>query len=259
MLNNNNESHINNMDLWDLMKNMDINILAKIFYDLEPNKYLYSKYTGWYYYEYNNILLIKKRPPNHLFHSIPSKLQSIFNIEKNKLIKPIDLNDNIENKLYEDKIKIVEKACSIIIKYKFTFSIIDKLKYLYLIEDLDEKLDNNINIIAFNDKLYDIILNKYRNIEKTDYITKTCQRYAPENKFNKIKREKILEILYSTFENNNIVDFWLKVISVSLFSNKYENFYFLMGSNPSGRGLLFKLLKTRICKSISKIQRIANI
>ena len=85
-----------------------------------------------------------------------------------------------------------------------------------------KKLDANNNIIAFEDKLYDITLNEYRHITPQDYITKTCKRQAPACEHLE-KQQRIKDILFSIFENNEVVEYWLKIIGLSLFTNKYEN------------------------------------
>ena len=94
---------------------------------------------------------------------------------------------------------------------KFSKGCIDFLIHLYTDVDLDKKLDANNNIIAFEDKLYDITLNEYRDITPQDYITKTCKRPAPTGEHLE-KQQRIKDILFSIFENNEVVNYWLKLL-----------------------------------------------
>ena len=53
-----------------------------------------------------------------------------------------------------------------------------------------------------------------------DYITKTCNRPAPTGETLE-KQQRIKDILFSIFENNEVVNYWLKIIGLFLFTNKY--------------------------------------
>ena len=45
---------------------------------------------------------------------------------------------------------------------------------LYTVDNLDDLLDANNGVIAFQDKLFDIKIKSQRNIAPRDYITNTC-------------------------------------------------------------------------------------
>jgi len=94
----------------------------------------------------------------------------------------------------------------------------------------------NINLLAFEDKLYDFDKLQFRNIEPTDYITKTTKYNAPIS--NKEHREFIMKLLYSIFENDEMVEYWLTTTGLSLFSNKYESLYIYFGAGSNGKGML---------------------
>ena len=248
-------SQINNVidiDFLKLARDLTQNIVAEYYYNLEPNKYIRSKSTGWYEYNNYNILIPNgPKEPESLLNNFSKKLQEIFINERNKLLHPIK-NDLETEEIYKEKCneykenyKNYDKAYVKIGNSKYTKDCIAYLKNLYTVERLDDKLDANNNLLAFDDKLYDITLNKFRNISPFDYITKTCKRKAPTDECL-LKQKYIKDIIYSIFENNEMVEYWFIIISLSLFTNKYENFYILVGSGSNGKSLLFDLLKNCI-------------
>ena len=100
-------------------------------------------------------------------------------------------------------------------------------------------LDAKNNLLAFDDQLFDISKNEFRKIQPTDFINKTCKRNAPiEEQLE--KQKYIKEILFSIFENQDVVEYWFKIIGLGLFTDKYENFYILTGKGGNGKGLLFE-------------------
>ena len=52
---------------------------------------------------------------------------------------------------------------------------IEILKDLYNVEKLEAKLDNNKNVIAFENLLYDLEIGKFRKINQLDYIIKNTK------------------------------------------------------------------------------------
>jgi len=236
----------NKINIFDMALNMTQNIIAEYYYQLEPNKYIISENTGWYEYNKNNILIPKgTKPPPSLLNHLSKTLQDIFFNTRNKLRPPPPGAEPEQWEEFKKMQKIYNNAIKIMGGSTFTKGCMDYLIHLYTDVDLDKKLDANNNIIAFEDKLYDITLNEYRDITPEDYITKTCKRKAPTGEHLE-KQERIKNILFSIFENNDVVNYWLKIISLSLFTNKYESFYTLLGRGGNGKGLLFELLKNCI-------------
>ena len=191
------------------------------------------------------------KEPDSLLNNLSKKLQDVFIVERNKLVQPT--MDNYTNtdtfkedtQRYKRDFKIYESAFKNIGNSKYTKGCIDYLKLNYTVDRLDDMLDAKNNLLAFDDQLFDISKNEFRKIQPADFITKTCKRNAPiEEQLE--KQKYIKEILFSIFENQDVVEYWFKIIGVGLFTNKYENFYILTGKGGNGKGLLFELLKNCI-------------
>ena len=232
-----------NINIWDVLEEMNHSDMAKLYCKLSPSKYIYSNLTGWYEYNKYNILKpYNKLIPPSLLSNVTNTLQKFIINERNKIIPPTKIDDNYEKKLneYDRCMKLAKKGYINVGSSSYVKSIIDFLSNLYSVEGLDLLLDSNINLLAFEDKLFDFNILQFRNIEPTDYITITTKYYVPErcNEY----RDFIMKLLYSIFENNEMVNYWLIITGLSLFSNKYESLYINAGHGGNGKGLLSSML-----------------
>ena len=232
------------LDPLKIATDMTQNILAKFYYNLNPNKYVKSDKTGWYEFKKNNILQPKgNNPPISLLNDFSDRVQSIFQSEINKRLTLAKRNDD---KDLMNEVNIFLKAFKTIGNSKFVKGCIEYLNVFYTIERLDDLVDNNNNLIAFDDgKCFDISNKQFRKILPTDYITKTCKRNSCDI-INDEKIKEVKDLLISIFDTDEMVDYWLSVVGSSLFTNKFESFYILTGRGGNGKGLLFELLKNCI-------------
>ena len=165
---------------------------------------------------------------------------------------PPNSNDKEKTAIYNNHQKLIGKFYISLGTCSYVKGIIEFLENLYLNLKLDDLIDSNINLLSFDNLLYDIQLGNFRLIKPNDYITKTTKRDAPviykkkENKYIPMKddtiQDKINKLLFSVFGTQDQVDYWLKITALSLFSNRYESLYLLQGSGGNGKGLLSNIL-----------------
>ena len=220
-------------NFWETLDNMNHSDYAKMFYKIVPNKYVVSKTKDWYEYNKYNILINQNGIPSSLSNYITNTLQDLVIKKRNEVI-PNDTH-------YNAKTQLVKKAYQILGNATYIKGIIDYLEHLYLNLDLDDLIDANINLLAFNDKVYDMKIKEFRNIEPSDYITKTTKTNAPID-INENKRTIINNLLLEIFGNDDLVNYWLKTTALSLFTNKFESLYILTGTGGNGKGLLSTIL-----------------
>jgi phage/plasmid-associated DNA primase len=229
----NNKYNNNDKDFYDKLELMNQNDFAKIYFDLYPTKYIVSKSKQWYEYNEYNILINQNGIPSSLKNNISNILQNII-IEKRNELKPDDAHYKFKNQLIVNAYKNV--GCS-----SYTKGIIEYLEFLYIKIDLDDLLDNNVNLLAFNNKVYDIYIKNFRDIKPDDYITKTTKINMP-TKYDEANEKKIFDLLLEIFDSKENYEYWLKTTALSLFGNKYESCYILTGTGGNGKGLLSKIL-----------------
>jgi len=226
---------------------------AKLFFKLNPTKYIFNpkqKNGKWYEYNKYNVLEVYETAPTSLINLITDCLQKYIINFRNQILP--------SHKDYDKYMTEIKKAyCSVGNSGKVK-GIISYLQHLYSINNIENLLDSKKECIAFNDKLYDLNLGNFRNINPDDYITKTTGYNSPISSNVEI-RNQIYKLLSDIFEidiiendieadnyNQNILDglkdYWLITTSLSLFGNKFENFYIHTGKGGNGKGLLSKIL-----------------
>lgn len=222
--NNNNESEINeDAELIEIQAKSEY-IFAKLYAEIfNQDTFIFSgKTKTWYCYDEFNVLEdLGVANPFLLKNSISHHLTNYF--EEN----PVDDNDKV--------LKMVGSSA-------FTENVMSFLKAFVVVKNLDEKIDTNTNLIAFNNGvLYDIESDTYRSIEKTDYISKTMSIPYIENLDNE-KIEEMNNIINSIFEDSEISNYFLKVLGLSLFTTKFEKLNILTGNGRNGKSLLMNFL-----------------
>jgi hypothetical protein len=215
------------------------NTYAKIYYnEVAKDKYIYKKhekYEEWYEYNENNILINRgNKYPNSLLNNISDNLLSIL---KNEFIK-FNVNDEEYKKIH----KLYVNASKKLGNSTYIEGIIKFLKVMYNNDKIDELLDNDSNIIAFDNILYDFTEHSFRKIKKSDYISKTT-KYKINEIIDENIQKKIYELLYSIFENDEIIKYWSLITATSLYTNQYESLYLNIGCGGNGKGLLSTIIE----------------
>ena len=204
--------------------------VALCFFQLNPEKYIYSNKI---WYSLNNYNIYKEMTDfkDILFNHITTSIQVLI-IEYRNLISP---DDPIN--------KEIIFAYRSIGNSTFKKGVIDALCGLYNIPDIETKLNSNVNLLAFDDKVYDIKKGNYRNIEPSDFISISTKYKAPTEDIINLHREKINSLLWSIFEDQETINYWFSSIGISLFGNKNESVYIHTGSGRNGKGVLSNILE----------------
>jgi phage/plasmid-associated DNA primase len=222
------ENNVNNLDL------------AILYYNIQPNKYAYSKVSKWWEYRPSNILVnTGDEKPTSLINNIGFTLREYFN-EQRKLLNPDD-------KEFKEKNECIMKIYSKLGQSSFCKGVIDFLPDLYYNDKIEEMVDRNTNVIAFNNMLYDLETNEFRNIKPDDYVCRTCG-YDINTKKDPTTRDEITKIIEGIFPDKDTREYYLKATALSFFSNRFENFYVLTGKGRNGKGVLDKLIKVALGK-----------
>ena len=220
-------------DFWDMFETLKSHSdPAKFYYSMNPNKYILSPALGWLEYGNNNVLKIRgDKPPVSMLNHITKTFQDQL-IEQRNFTLPTS-NTDIE---YKNKMKIFQNAYNKVGTASYIEGIIKYLAGLYINDKIDDLLDSNKDLIAFDNMLYDNKIKEFRPIKPTDYITKTT-RYSINTLSNKPLRETLIKLIKTMFDNDDIYNYHLKTISLSLFGNRTENFIINSGKGRNGKGV----------------------
>ena len=205
--------------------------MAEVFYNMNKDKYILSD-DSWYEYNKYNILKYKcdrKDYPNELLNILSEDLIKYVDEEYNKL------DDKILIEKEYDKILINLNSCN------FLDGVKKFLRGYYYIEDFNNKLNKNINVLCFNNKLYDYNIKDFRNVEKKDYISITTGYDAPTETDDKTLKE-IDDLLWSVFEDAELIEYYKIINGLSLFTNKLQSLYIHAGTGSNGKGILNNIM-----------------
>jgi P4 family phage/plasmid primase-like protien len=104
------------------------------------------------------------------------------------------------------------------------------------------KLDTKINLLAFENGVYDLDQGEFRKIEATDYISLNTG-YDYNDKVDKEIVQEVRDLLKSLFLTDEMHDYILNVLSSVLYGqNKFQEFYIFTGRGANGKSILQKLM-----------------
>jgi P4 family phage/plasmid primase-like protien len=211
--------------------------IADFYYEIDPDTYIFTYDNGWYEYDENNILINRIDIPITLSNGLGRKLQKMASEQRN-LITPNDPK-------YDDYMKYYKLFYKTVGTNKFIKDVIEQLKHHYYV-DLTDKLHNK-NLFAFKNLVFDMEEKKYRMIEKKDYITKNTNYDMDLSNCNEENKNKIKKFLFSLFEDEKMVEYWLNITGNQLFGNDGEQkIYIYSGSGSNGKSLTQKLLSVAL-------------
>lgn len=206
---------------------------ANLYYKCHKNHYVVSSVAGWYSYNQYNVMIQhpKEKVPTDLNNKIMTFLTSYIQTELNQINVIDDESKKIFDAIFAKHQQISDPD--------YTLKIIKVLKGLYLDDSIDAKIDVKTELFAFNDKVFDVKLGIYRNIEKNDYILRTTGYNAPETIED---FELIDELVFSIFEDKEVCDYFLMTTAMSIFTNRFEKIYIMTGNGRNGKGVLSNII-----------------
>lgn len=221
------DAHLSNISKYSPMQ------FADLYYKCHKNDYVVSTVAGWYSYNEYNVMVQhpKEKPPANLINNIMLFLTKYIQTELKQLNVDTDAEKDIFDSMFTKHQQVSDPD--------YILKIIKVLKGLYLDDTIDAKIDVKTELFAFNNKVFDVKLGLYRDIEKNDYILRTTGYNAPENitDFTLID-----ELVFSIFEDKEVCDYFLMTTAMSIFTNRFEKIYIMTGNGRNGKGVLSNII-----------------
>ena len=220
----------------DFYKMIDLGIAdidyAKMFYNAKPKRYFYSKKSFWWELDRNNRYINEtdRTEPPSMVNCVSETLRELLE-EQRKNLNPLDEKTQQRSKTLLGEYLKVGSA-------KTTAGIIKYLKDLFCVPDFDKLIDAKTNLLAFNDKVFDIETGEFRNITPADYISKSCGYDVGDAKISPEKEKLVDKILDDIFPEASGRKYFLLCASLAFFTNRFEKLYILSGSGGNGKGIL---------------------
>ena len=226
-----------NQNFMEIINRVNHDDMAKLYHSLNPTRYVYSATLGWFEYDRWNKLVSYNGFP-------PSLLNSVAKILKDYVLQNEALLNNQDENFVKNK-----KECLKVYKWLGDETHVSKimkfLVKLYMADDLDKKIDSDMNLLAFTDCLYDMSIKAFREIRPSDFICKNAG-YPKPAEYNQETAQFLKNVIKSVFENEEIENYWLTHVSLGLFTNKFESLNIHLGQGRNGKGMLFNLVENAV-------------
>ena len=154
--------------------------------------------------------------------------------------------DDDKKEMYIERSKQCLKIATKLQDSSYVKKVIDPLKGLLIEKDfVTKKLDANINLLAFNNYVYDMETCETRAIVPLDYIQITTgYDYVYDPLLDKSIEEEVYQLIESMFKTEEMFSYVLDVLTYIMYGkNKFQEFYIFTGIGSNGKSLLMKLIK----------------
>jgi len=212
--------------------------LALLLYTMNKNKYVCSSLKNNEWYIFSNHKWNIDEQGATLYNEISTTLLKTFNEKCKNIMSKIE-----DSKLIIENLKIQKKTQDKLKTTSFKMSILTEAKHLFYNNEFNNKLDDNRNLLCFNNGVYDLINDKFREGKPEDYISLSTN--TDYKKYNKNDRYiKSLDNYFNqVFTNPNIKNYVLNLLSSYLHGhNPQERFIIWTGTGANSKSKLIELL-----------------
>lgn len=202
--------------------------LGEFYYMMYRDVLRYSSNRKWYAYE------------NHKW-----KVATDSEV-RYKLISLIDIYDTSMNAVMDrwtkERIEVVLR----LLRMKASQDrVINYSKMLFKVrkEDFSWKFDEKKDLIGFQNGVYDVTTNSFREGKKTDYIT-MCVGYDYDKEVNEEKRAMLLKYFEEVIPDKEMREYLLRALSMCIVGKTSDkSIYILKGHGQNGRGVLKTIMR----------------
>jgi P4 family phage/plasmid primase-like protien len=211
--------------------------IAEAFFEMNPNKYVYSTVDGWYILQENNTW-ISTGPIDIM--SIPNILNTI-RFECSEVLVKIMQSQN-RNKNEDGSSKSLADAYKKISSSSFLKGVAAFLPGLYHKKDVERLFNEKRHLFAFTNGVIDMNTFQFRLTEPEDYISITCGYDYRD--INQDEKNKVREFLRKIWPNDSVLKYNLGGLGKSLTGENLEQiFHVFTGMGANGKSCLMDLCK----------------
>jgi P4 family phage/plasmid primase-like protien len=244
-------------DFWNLIELINHKDIAKYFWNIHPDAYVWNETLGWFSLLPSNVWKAceNKSAPSGLKRHLADTLQDLAmetkkaEVRRYSKLQTGTMDEEKQKALmkqHKENINKIQNAYKQFGSSDFCNGVIAFLPSFYDDAELEEKMDMNRNVFAFNDGLFDLTSNQFRTILPSDYVSTTTGYNYPK-KSNPTARAELQKFMYELFERKDVADYLWKVLASCLMGyNRFEEYYTFTGSGGNGKGVIAELLQTAL-------------
>jgi len=222
-------------DFWKIMRDANQDDVAKAFFNMKPDNYLWSERTGWYVLQPNNTWVRTEKMPHGLLTDIADTLKAVASEHKDAL----DMSKEESKELFKTARNFYIKVGTA----QYIEGAIKFLGSLYNCVELEKKIDENRMLFAFTDCVVDLTTGDTRPIQPKDLIA-TTTGFAKPKEMSESGNNEMRAFIMSIWEDTETVAYVIKTLAYSLTGIKnFEEFYTWTGIGRNGKGALSLLVE----------------
>uniref|UniRef100_A0A6C0J3J8 SF3 helicase domain-containing protein n=1 Tax=viral metagenome TaxID=1070528 RepID=A0A6C0J3J8_9ZZZZ len=147
-----------------------------------------------------------------------------------------------DKKKNNDEAIMYNKIASSLMDINFKERIIKEAKNLFYDDKFLDRMDENHQLIGFENGVYDLDMKKFRPGMPDDHITLSTKVDYIEWKDTNPYAKKLTAFFKTVLTNDNVREYFLSRLSSCVSGKCEERFYFCTGSGSNGKSLTFQLL-----------------
>ena len=222
---------------------------AQVLYQMCKDEFICVSIKNNVWYEYRKHRWYEIDSGNTLRLMISKRMHDMYQKRvidaMNKLQKMDQTDDGYE--ILRKRVNKLTDLCPIFKKTTWKNNIMREAKELFYDKDFINKLDNNPNLLCFNNYIIDFKNKQHRTGQPDDYISKcTNIDYIPLDKFRENSMDIINEInqfIEQLFPNKELRKYmWEHLASVLIGNNDNQTFNIYTGSGRNGKSKLVDLM-----------------
>ncbi len=220
---------------WELIKNPNHAEMAQFFWNTKPDGYVFNETLKWFQLLPTNAWKHYNQAPSGLMTDVWRTLKQVAK-DHEHLINWSSESEDWRRKPFKDFMKSIGVATVI-------SGVIQFLPTCYNDDDLVKKMDENRDVFAFLDKVYDTKAKCLRDIKPSDWVCLTTGYKAPKAS-NPAVRKEIDALIYSMWEDKEVSDYLKRTIGSCISgTRRFEEFYIWTGKGGNGKGVLSTLVQ----------------
>jgi len=227
-------------DFWTLLKCPNHAEVARYFYNLKPDAYLFNEDLKWYQLSPMGTWKHYERSPSGLLNDIWATFKMVVKEHWEQIPPPPHDDESIKR-----KVKALGEFARTIGTKSFLDGVVGLLPTNYNDDDLKKKMDESRHLFAFENKVVDLDARPIvvRDILPTDYVCLHAGYKFPRTSDPDV-RKGIHDFLMTIWENREDVEYVMRTLAVQLHgTKKFEEFYVWTGRGGNGKGVLSEIIK----------------
>lgn len=218
--------------------------IAKALYVKYYDKFVCSSLKDKKWYEFRGHRWVKADEGYTLFSKISEEFADQYSEMAAEYNTKATQVTGYEKEELQKKAQKIQSVITKLLDNRFKKSIMEECRVLFYDEKFIEKLDENYHLLSFNNGVYDLEKEEFRNGRPEDYVS-LCTNidYEPWDD-NHPYANNIIEYFKAIQPNENVRNYLITGLSTCLSGeNKEEKLRICTGDGSNGKSVLFDLMK----------------